>query len=118
MTSIKENQIEKIAYKAGCNGSIHYREIYELQLKRNPNKDIVEKYKVKIEIDTDESNPKEAKIFVLDKNCFEWKVVYTIPAKLLKTKVNQYNYGNNCQSAVNEFKADAIELKEKLYEIL
>lgn len=118
MTSIKENQIEKIAYKAGCNNSIHYREIYELEIKRNPNKDIVEKYKIKIEIDTDESNPKEAKIFVLDKNCFEWKVVYTIPAKLLKTNVNQYNYGNNCQSAINEFTSDVMELKEKLYKIL
>lgn len=118
MTSRKENLIEKIAYKAGCNNSIHYREIYELELKRNPNKDIIEKYKIKIEIDTDESNPKEAKIFVLDKNYFEWKVVYTIPAKLLNTKVNQYNYGNNCQSAINEFTLDVIELKEKLYKIL
>ena len=96
---MKEELIEKVIYKAGCNDRHTYREIYQIN-------DIV----VKIEITADLLNTIGPRIYVLDKNSFDWKCVYHIPKSIATT--------TQWSEKESDFKADVNELKSMLKQIL
>ena len=106
---MKEITIEKICYVGGCNKDFRYREIYRLETDRK-------EQTCKIEIATDDSNPSDAKIYVL--NGLDWTLLYSIPATVKHTRNNlQYKFSKP-NDAINEFNQDITELKTKLVKIL
>ena len=112
---MKETTLEKISFKAGCNNSIHYREIFNISNNKG-------EYKVRILMDTDDSNPKDATIEVL--NGLEWKILYSIPFNMLKVRKGLANYpeyasrSNNGSTATKEFQEDVKILKDMLIKLL
>ena len=96
---MKEQLIEKVIYKSGCNNKPTYREMYRLN-------DLV----VKIEITADLLNTIGPRIYVLDKNSFDWKCVYHIPKSIATT--------TEWSEKESDFKADINELKSMLKQIL
>ena len=109
---VKEELIEKICYVGGCNRTIHYREIYR-ERERS----------FKIEINTDDSNPSPAYLYILDGS--EWKCLYTIPASCKQVKDikycrNQYDiyYQNQPMTALGQFVQDVDKLKSNGRKIL
>lgn len=112
---MKETTLEKISYKAGCNDSIHYREVF------NISNDKVE-YKVRILMDTDDSNPRSATIEVLDG--LNWKTIHSIPFNMLKVRKGLAYYPeyasrtNDGSKAVGEFQEDVKILKDMLIKLL
>lgn len=109
--NIVEKTLESITYQAGCNNSIHYREIYTLTFANNKT------YTLKIYIDTDGSNPREAVVSVM-KN-LEYIPLYTIPTSLMQTEQGlEYKSNVNPNKAHNYFYLDVQKLKEKAEELL
>ena len=100
----KEELIEKICYKGGCNDSIHYREIYRYHDRT-----------FKIDIDTDSSNPSPAYLRILEGTT--WNVLYLIPDSL-KNVENDIGYRMTPTVALKEFQKDVEELKAKGKQIL
>lgn len=109
--SIVENTLESITYQAGCNNSVHYREIYTLTFANNKT------YTLKIYMDTDGSNPREAVVSVMKD--LEYVPLYTIPTSLMRTEQGlKYKSNVNPNKAHSYFLEDVQRLKEKAEELL
>ncbi len=105
---MKDKTLEKITFKSG-NQAICHRELYEHN-----------GVKIKIEIKSDSFKVQcYAKASALDG--LEWKILYTIPAELMKTEdglIYAVPYRNNAEAAEKEFQKDVLHIKDCVNKLL